>query len=124
MGSTMIFQSLEEEQIKVIVDFIDGKDSCLHLSLNPQEYFYPSISVRPGDRYLPDEEDYFSFEEFQWEIEKINMLRSEKYKKIFQKKLFSSFHNYLQTVEGEAEFEFNQKKSLEHNITQRENLIF
>lgn len=124
MGSAIKTQSLEEQQIKVIVDFIVGKDSCLHLALNPKEYFYPYISVRPDDLYFPYKEDGFIIKEFQWEKKKIKMLRDNKYKKIFQKKLVSSLFNYLRAVEGEAEFEFNHGESLEHKVAQNEKVIY
>lgn len=126
MGSAIGFQSLEEEQIKVIIDFIEVKDSCLHLKLNPKEYFYPYISVRPDDIYFSYtyDEDGFSLKAFQWEKKKIKMLGDERYKKIFQKKLVSSLFNYLRAVEGEAEFEFNQGESLEQKVAQKEQVIY
>ena len=122
MSSAIEFQSKEEEQIKVIIDFIDGKDSCLHLTINPKEYFYPYIFVRPNELYFSYmyDEDGFSLKEFQWQEKKIKMLGDERYKKIFQKKLVSSLFNYLRAVEGEAEFEFNQGESLEQKVAQKE----
>lgn len=110
------------ERIKVVLEFTNERDSSLHVNINPEEYFYPYLSVRPDDIY--DESHGLSYKHFQREKTIIKMLGENAYKDIFRQRVVYGLYNYLRATQAEADLEFKEGKSLEQKVAENEEIIF
>jgi len=100
---------------------LNKEDRYLEFKLDPKEYFYPHLEYGPNDTYdfVYHPEDPISKEEFEKakkeSVKKDKMFLDKFYKELFEYKFFYNLEHFLNQVEYEVEFEYENKDSLFKN---------